>query len=30
VEADETKLDVKELLRYGVENAVEEEFRFPA
>jgi thiamine biosynthesis protein ThiI len=30
VEADETKLDVKELLRYGVENAIEEEFRFPA
>jgi thiamine biosynthesis protein ThiI len=29
VEADEAKLDVKELLRYGVENAVEEEFTFP-
>jgi hypothetical protein len=29
VEADETKLDVKELLRYGVGNATEEEFTFP-
>ncbi|HUF41278.1 MAG TPA: tRNA uracil 4-sulfurtransferase ThiI [Verrucomicrobiae bacterium] len=30
VEADETKFDVKELLRYGVENAAEEDFAFPA
>jgi thiamine biosynthesis protein ThiI len=29
VEADEGKLDVKELLRYGVDNATEEEFTFP-
>jgi tRNA uracil 4-sulfurtransferase len=29
VEEDETKLDVKELLRYGLDNASEEEFRFP-
>ena len=29
VEADEAKLNVKELLRYGVENAAEEEFTFP-
>src|SRR5687768_10735182 len=29
VEADETKLDVRELLRYGVDNATEEEFSFP-
>ncbi|MGH7794476.1 MAG: tRNA uracil 4-sulfurtransferase ThiI [Candidatus Binatia bacterium] len=29
VEADELKLDVKELLRYGVENAINEEFTFP-
>jgi tRNA uracil 4-sulfurtransferase len=29
VEEDETKLDVKDLLRYGMENAIEEEFRFP-
>ena len=29
VEEDETKLDVKDLLRYGVENAIEEDFRFP-
>ena len=29
VEQDETKFEVKELLRYGVDNAVEEEFRFP-
>jgi hypothetical protein len=30
VEQDESKLDVSELVRYGVENAVEEEFNFPA
>jgi thiamine biosynthesis protein ThiI len=29
VEADELKLEVKELLRYGLENAIEEEFTFP-
>ena len=29
VEADEAKLDVKELLRYGLENASDEEFNFP-
>jgi thiamine biosynthesis protein ThiI len=29
VEADEAKLDIKELLRYGVDNATEEEFTFP-
>jgi tRNA uracil 4-sulfurtransferase len=29
VEEDETKLDVKDLLRYGMENAIEENFRFP-
>jgi len=29
VEEDETKLDVKDLLRYGMENAIEEDFRFP-
>jgi thiamine biosynthesis protein ThiI len=29
VEADETKFDVKELIRYGIENAKEEEFTFP-
>ena len=29
VEKDETKLDVRELLRYGLENASEENFRFP-
>ncbi|MGH7873100.1 MAG: tRNA uracil 4-sulfurtransferase ThiI [Candidatus Binatia bacterium] len=29
VEADEAKLDVKELLRYGIDNAIEEDFRFP-
>ncbi len=30
VEADESKFDVNELVRYGVENAIEEEFTFPA
>jgi len=30
VEADEARFDVKELLRYGIDNALEEEFRFPA
>lgn len=30
VEADESKFDVRELIRYGIENAIEEEFRFPA
>ena len=30
VEADELKLDVKELLSYGVDNAIREEFTFPA
>jgi hypothetical protein len=29
VEADETRFDVKELLRYGIDNALEEEFSFP-
>jgi len=29
VEADEAKLDVKELLRYGLENASDEQFFFP-
>ena len=29
VEEDETRLDVRELLRYGLENASEENFRFP-
>jgi tRNA uracil 4-sulfurtransferase len=29
VEADEAKFDVNELLRYGVDNATEEEFTFP-
>jgi tRNA uracil 4-sulfurtransferase len=29
VEQDETKFDVNELVRYGVENATEEEFNFP-
>ena len=29
VEEDETKLDVKDLLRFGMENAIEEDFRFP-
>jgi thiamine biosynthesis protein ThiI len=29
VEADEAKLDVKELLRYGLDNASNEEFNFP-
>ena len=29
VEQDETKFDVKELLRYGMDHAVEEEFSFP-
>ena len=28
-EQDETKFDVTELVRYGVENAIEEEFTFP-
>src|SRR6266550_717091 len=30
VEADESKFAVRELIRYGVENALEQEFRFPA
>jgi thiamine biosynthesis protein ThiI len=30
VEADESKFAVRELIRYGVENAIEQEFRFPA
>jgi thiamine biosynthesis protein ThiI len=30
VEQDEARFDVKEMLRYGVENAVEEEFSFPS
>jgi thiamine biosynthesis protein ThiI len=30
VEADETMLDVKELIRYGVDNATVEEFTFPS
>jgi tRNA uracil 4-sulfurtransferase len=29
VEGDESKFDVNELVGYGVENAIEEEFRFP-
>jgi thiamine biosynthesis protein ThiI len=29
VEADETKLNITELLRYGIDNATEEEFIFP-
>ena len=29
VEEDETKLDVKDLLRFAMENAIEEDFRFP-
>ena len=29
VEEDETKLAVKDLLRFGMENAIEEDFRFP-
>ena len=29
VEEDETKLAVKDLLRYGMENTIEEDFRFP-
>ena len=29
VEEDETKFDVKELLRYGIDNSIEEEFNFP-
>ena len=29
VEADESKLDVNELVRYGLENAISEEFVFP-
>ncbi len=29
VEADEAKLDVNELLRYGLDNATDEEFTFP-
>ena len=29
VEADEAKLDVKELLGYGVDNATDEKFTFP-
>ncbi len=29
VEEDETKFDVKELLRYGIDNSIEEEFSFP-
>jgi tRNA uracil 4-sulfurtransferase len=29
VEADESKFDVNELVRYGVENVIEEEFTFP-
>jgi tRNA uracil 4-sulfurtransferase len=29
VEGDETKFNVNELIRYGLENAAEEEFRFP-
>ena len=29
VEEDETMLDVKDLLRYGMENTIEEDFRFP-
>jgi thiamine biosynthesis protein ThiI len=30
VEADELKLDIKELLSYGIDNAIHEEFTFPA
>ena len=30
VETDEARFDAKELLRYGIDNALEEEFRFPA
>ncbi len=30
VEADEARFDVKELLRYGIDNALAEEFSFPA
>jgi thiamine biosynthesis protein ThiI len=30
VEADEAKFDVKELIRYGLDNATEEEFTFPS
>jgi thiamine biosynthesis protein ThiI len=29
VERDETRFDVKDLVRYGIENALEEEFTFP-
>jgi tRNA uracil 4-sulfurtransferase len=29
VEEDESKFDVNQLVRYGVENAIEEEFTFP-
>jgi tRNA uracil 4-sulfurtransferase len=29
VEEDESKFDVKELLRYGIDNSIEEEFSFP-
>jgi thiamine biosynthesis protein ThiI len=29
VEEDEAKLNIKELLRYGLENATDEEFLFP-
>jgi len=29
VEQDETKFDVQELLHYGIDNAIEEEFTFP-
>jgi len=29
VEEGESKLPVKELLRYGIDNATDEEFRFP-
>jgi tRNA uracil 4-sulfurtransferase len=29
VEADEAKLNVKELLSYGIDNATDEEFSFP-
>jgi thiamine biosynthesis protein ThiI len=29
VERDETKFDVQELLRYGLDRAEEEEFQFP-
>jgi hypothetical protein len=30
VEEDEARFDVKELLRYGIDNALAEEFSFPA